>query len=99
MLCASVVYGMSISSYTHRRRSVDIYQTSFIIVAIFVVCGLGAALGSDLSFFMLALVPDTLLLGILCSTFFHFGLRQCGRTAGVHQRKIRNPDEKQVLLP
>jgi hypothetical protein len=99
MLFASVVYGMSISSYTYRRRSVDVYQSSFIIIAIFVACGLGAAMGSDLNFFLLALVPDTLLLGISCSAFFHFGLRQCSEITGFHEGKVRNQDEKQGLLP
>jgi hypothetical protein len=99
MLFASVVYGMSISSYTHRRCSVDVYQSWFILVAIVVACGIGSGLRSDFNFFMLALVPDILLLGIYMSAFFHFGLRQCGWMAGAHRRKIWNPDEKQGLLP
>jgi hypothetical protein len=99
MLFASVVYGMSMSSYTHRRRSVDVYQSSFIIIAIFVACGLAGALRSDFTFFMLALVPDTLLVGIFLSAFCHFGLRQCGGIAGFHQGKLRNQDEKHRLLP
>lgn len=99
MLLASMVYGMSISLYAHRRRTVDVYQSWFILVAVVAACGTAVALRSDFNFLMLALVPDTLWLGILFSAFVHFGLRQCGGVAGVHQRKFWNPDEKKGLLP
>jgi predicted membrane protein len=85
MLACCLVLGCSISSFAHRRREQDKFQTPIFVLAITVASILGLGFGINTNLIMLGLIPWALCFAMVLSCSLHWLVRRYSGHSRVYE--------------